>query len=155
MSNFLRAGDTISGQEGTAQAIIKGKVETLFMIRTLKAKAEKKKEPVRTLGRRGEQHKAAGWSGSGEMNVYYVTSLFRQIMLDYIKHGRDIYFDIIITNDDPTSTIGRQTVALRGCNLNSVMMAALDTETSVLDEDLDFTFDDVDLLEAFGKPNNM
>lgn len=151
---FLRAGDTINGQEGTAQAIINGQVENLFMIKSLEATIEKNKEEVKTLGRRGTQSKAAGWSGSGSMTVYYVTSLFRRLMLDYIKNGRDIYFDIIITNEDPTSTIGRQTVALHGCNIDSVLAAKLDTDATALEEDLDFTFDDVDLLEEFVRPTN-
>ena len=155
MAGFLRAGDTISGQECAAQAIINGQVEQLFMIRSLEATAEKNKEAVRTMGKRGVQHKAAGWSGSGSMTVYYVTSMFRRLMMDYIKNGRDIYFDIIITNEDPTSTIGRQTVVLHGCNLDSVVLAKMDTESSVLDEDLDFTFDDADLLEEFTTPENL
>ena len=152
---FLMAGDTISGQEGQAQAIISGKVENLFMIKNLEAVIEKIKEEVKTLGKRGTQHKAAGWSGSGSMTVYYVSSLFRRLMLDYVKHGRDLYFDIIITNEDATSSIGRQTVALHGCNIDSVIAAKLDTESTVLDEDLDFTFDDIDLLEEFQRPNNL
>lgn len=155
MAGYLRAGDVISGQEGTAQAIIKGQVEQLFMIRSLEATIEKNKEAVRTLGRRGEQQKASGWSGSGSMTVYYVTSLFRRLMLDYIKNGKDVYFDIIITNEDPTSTIGRQTVALHGCNLDSVLAAKLDVESTALDEDMNFTFDDVDLMEEFSRPANM
>lgn len=152
---FLRAGDVISGQEGTAQAIINGQVENLFMIRSLEATIEKQKESIRTLGRRGEQSKAAGWSGTGSMTVYYVSSLFRKLMLDYVKNGRDIYFDIIVTNEDPTSTIGRQTVALHGCNMDSVAAMKLDTEATALDEDMDFTFDDVDLIEEFKQPDNM
>lgn len=155
MAGYLRAGDTISGQEGQAQAIINGQVENLFMIKSLEATIEKNKEAVRTLGRRGEQQKAAGWSGTGSMTIYYATSLFRKLILDYVKNGRDIYFDIIITNNDPTSTIGRQTVALHGCNLDSVLATKLDVEATALDEDMDFTFDDVDLLEEFVKPSNM
>ena len=155
MAGFLRAGDVISGQEGTAQAIINGQVEKLFMIRSLTATAEKRKDAVRTLGRRGEQQKAAGWSGTGTMTVYYVTSLFRKLMLEYIKNGRDVYFDIIITNEDPTSTIGRQTVALHGCNLDSAVVAMLDVESTALEEDMDFTFDDADLMEEFTRPSNM
>jgi len=32
---FLRAGDTISGQEGKATAIIDGNVEDMFYVKTL------------------------------------------------------------------------------------------------------------------------
>ena len=149
---FLKAGDTISGQEGRAYATINGQVEEMFYIRTLEATIEKQKTEVRTLGRRGVQHKASGWNGTGTMTIYYVTTLFRQLMLDYIRNGRDVYFDITIVNEDPTSSIGRQTVVLKGVNLDSVMAARLDTETEVLDEEISFTFDDVDIMDSFTSP---
>lgn len=104
------------------------------------------------MSKRGEQHKAAGWSGSGTLTVYYVTSLFRELMIKYIKTGVDTYFDITVTNEDPTSSIGKQTTVLKDCNLDEVSMAMFDVESEVLEEDMGFTFDDVDLLNKFGKP---
>lgn len=149
---FLRAGDTISGQEGRAYATINNQVEEMFYIKTLEGKIEKNKTDVKTLGRRGTQHKANGFNGTGSMTIYYVTSLFRQLMLDYIKTGKDTYFDITIVNEDNNSSIGKQTVVLKNVNLDSVIIAKLDTESEVLDEDADFTFDDVDVLDSFVAP---
>lgn len=149
---FLKAQDTISGQEGRAYATINGRVEEMFYVKNLEATVEKQKAEVKTLGRRGTQHKANGWTGDGSMTVYYVTSVYRQMMYDYIKTGVDTYFDIQITNEDPTSTIGAQTVTLKNCNLNSVIFASLDTESEVLEEDVEFTFDDVDLGQSFVAP---
>lgn len=149
---FLMAKDTISGQEGRAYATINGQVEEMFYVKSLEATIEKDKTEVKTLGKRGTQHKAKGWKGSGKMTIYYVTTLFRQLMLDYIKTGRDTYFDVTIVNDDPTSSIGRQTVVLRGVNLDSVIATKLDTDSDALDEDVDFTFEDIDILDTFRKP---
>ncbi|MCW2277732.1 phage tail tube protein [Heliophilum fasciatum] len=149
---FLQARDTISGQEGRAYATINGQVEEMFYIKKLEAKAEKEKSEIKTLGRRGTQHKAKGWKGTGSMTIYYVTSLFRKMMMEYIKKGIDAYFDVQVVNEDPTSSIGRQTVVLKGVNLNSVIMALLDTDTDALEEDVDFTFEDVDIMDSFGKP---
>jgi len=151
---YLKAGDTISGQEGRAYANIAGVQEEMFYLKTLEATAEKEKAEVKTLGRRGTQHKAVGWSGSGSLTIFYVTSRFRQLMLEYIKFGRDTYFDIEVINEDPHSTIGRQSVVLRNVNLNSVIMASLDTEAETLEEEVEFTFDDVDITEAFIAPAN-
>lgn len=86
------------------------------------------------------------------MTIYYVTSFFRQIMYDYIKSGRDAYFDVTVTNEDPSSTIGAQTVTLKGVNLDSVIMASLDTESEALEEEVSFTFDDVDMGQTFQEP---
>ena len=149
---FLKAGDTISGQEGTAQANINGQIHDLFFTKSIEATAEKNKTEVKTLGKRGTQHKACGWSGSGSMTIYYVTSLFRKLMIEYIKTGKDTYFDLIITNEDATSTVGKQTMVLYNCNIDSTILAKLDVESEVLDEELEFTFDDADLLDEFGKP---
>ncbi|MEK5235465.1 phage tail tube protein [Paenibacillus sp. FSL L8-0470] len=152
--SFLKAGDTISGQEGRAYATINGQVEEMFYIKTIEAKAEKNKAEVKTLGRRGTQHKTTGWSGTGNMTIYYVTSLFRKLMIDYIKTGRDTNFDITVVNEDPGSTIGSQTVTLLGVNLDSVVMVSLDTESEALEEDVDFTYEDIDMGQMFNAPAN-
>jgi len=150
---FLKARDTITGQEGTAFASINGVVEEMFYIKKIEATVEKQKAEVKTLGRRGVQHKAIGWSGSGTMTIYYITSRFRQMMLDYIKTGKDTYFDVMITNADPSSSVGRQTVTLKGVNLNSIMMALLDTDAETLEEEVEFSFEDVDINEKFKQPS--
>ncbi|WP_028563044.1 phage tail tube protein [Paenibacillus pinihumi] len=141
---FLRAKDVISGQ-GRAYATIGKNKEEMFYVKSLEATAEKQKTEVRTLGRLGTQHKATGWSGTGSMTIYYVTSQFRKLMYDYIKTGKDVYFEIMVVNEDPSSTIGNQTVTLKGVNLNSVMMASLNAEAEVLEEDIEFTFEDVEM----------
>lgn len=149
---FLKASDSISGQEGKAYATINGRVEEMFYVKKIEATAEKNKAEIKTLGRRGTQHKATGWSGTGSMTIYYVTSLFRQMMLNYIKGGVDTYFDVQIVNQDPNSTIGKQTIVLKGVNLDKVIMASLDTEADALEEDIDFTFEDVEILNQFNAP---
>ncbi|GAA4828033.1 phage tail tube protein [Paenibacillus vulneris] len=150
--SFLKANDTISGQEGRAYATINGQVEEMFYIKKLEGKVEKEKSEVRTLGRRGTQHKAKGWKGSGSMTIYYVTSVFREMMLDYIKNGKDTYFDVQVINEDPSSSIGKQSIILQGVNLDSVIMALLDTGSDALEEDVSFTFEGVDIFDQFGKP---
>lgn len=150
--SFLKASDTISGQEGRAYSTINGQVEEMFYVKKLEATVEKSKAEKKTLGKRGTQRKATGWSGKGSMTIYYTTTLFRQMMLKYIKNGVDTYFDVQVVNEDPGSTIGRQTVVLKGVNLDKVIMATLDTESDSLEEDIEFTFEDVDILDSFKKP---
>ena len=149
---ILAAGDTLSGQAGKATATINGSVEEMFYLKDIEATLEKNKTEVKTLGKRGVQNKAAGWTGTGSMTLYYVTSLFRKQAIDYVKTGRDTNFTITIVNDDPGSSVGKQTIVLYNCNIDSVILAKLDVESDVLDESIDFTFDDVDILDAFGNP---
>ena len=146
---FLKAEEIISGQEGRAYLKVNGRNRELMYLKSVEAVVTKKKTAVRTLGRSGDQYKAAGWSGRGKMSIYYVTSLFRELMLQYIRTGKDVYFDLVVVNDDGNSSFGRQTVALRNCNLNSVVLAKLDVNANNLDETVEFTFDGAELLDSF------
>ena len=66
-----------------------------------------------------------------------------------MKNGKDTYFELLVTNEDPTSETGKQTVLLKGVNIDSMLITKLDVEKEALDETLTFTFNDADLLEAF------
>lgn len=149
---ILNAGDTISGQEGKATAKINGEIRDMFYIKSLEATVEKNKQEVRTLGKRGVQHKTTGWSGTGSMSIYYVTSDFIRMAKEYIKNGVDTYFTVTVENNDPTSTIGKQVTTLFDVNVDSIPVAKLDVEDAVLEADLEFTFDDLDVLEEFSDP---
>ncbi len=151
-NTFLRAGDVISGQEAKAIATINGEVVELFEAKSIEATATKRKAEVRTLGKRGTQSKTVGWSGTGTLNMYYVSSRMRKLMLDYIKTGKDIFFTLVIINADPTSTVGTQTMALYNCNLDATVLAKFDTEADALDESATFTFDDAEMLTEFTAP---
>lgn len=146
---FLKAQDTVCGKEGIAQININGEIHKLFNIKSLEAKMEKNKSEIKTVGARATQHKTTGWSGTGSMTIHYISSLFRKLAVDYIKTGKDIYFDMIVTNDDPTSAVGKQVVALYNCNVDSTTLAKLDIDDDALEEDMDFTFDDAEILEEF------
>lgn len=155
--SYLKAGDTISGQEAVATMLVHNPdgtttVEQMFWAKNLEATVTIEKTQVRTLGKRGAQNKPNGWSGSGSMTIYYVTSLFRRMALQYIKTGKPVYFDVTVTNDDPGSTIGSQTTILKSCSLDEITLAKFDVESDVLDETVSFTFDDVDLLDEFQNP---
>ncbi|WP_028988030.1 phage tail tube protein [Thermicanus aegyptius] len=147
---FFREGDAISGKQARAYATINGRVEELFYARSLEATIEKNKVDVPVLGKTNTPQRSAGWKGSGTLTIYYVTSIFRQLMVEYVKTGRDFWFDLQIVNEDPQSSTGKQTVLLRGCNLDSVTIAKFDaTSDDMLEEELPFTFSDADLLDQF------
>lgn len=146
---MLKAQDVISGKEGRAYAVINGNVEELFYARSIEATIEKNKVEVKTLGKRATQHKATGWSGSGTLTIYYVTSLFRRLMLEYTRTGKDLYFSLQVINEDPTSSTGKQTTVLKDVNIDSIIAAKLDAEADELDEEIPFTFSDWDLPDQF------
>ena len=148
----LNAPDTISGKEGRAYAKINGNNEELFMAKTIEANVEKNKSEIKAIGKRMTGHKTTGANGSGSMTLYYMTPLFRAMIKQWKETGVDVYFDLVVENDDQESSAGKQTTLLIGCNLDSVVLAKLDGDSDdALDEDVDFTFEDFDILTPFAK----
>lgn len=146
----LNAPDTISGKEGRAYAKIDGNNEDLFFAKTIESTVEKSKSEVKAIGKRMTGHKTTGGNGTGSMTLYYMTPLFRQMIKQWKETGQDIYFDMVIENDDQESSAGKQSVLLIDCNLDSVVLEKLDGDSDdPLDEDVDFTFEDFDILTPF------
>lgn len=146
----LNAPDTISGKEGRAYAKIDGNNEDLFFAKTIESTVEKSKSEVKAIGKRMTGHKTTGGNGTGSMTLYYMTPLFRQMIKQWKETGQDIYFDMVIENDDQESSAGKQSVLLTDCNLDSVVLGKLDGDSDdPLDEDVDFTFEDFDILTPF------
>ena len=152
MPKTLNSGDTISGREGRAYVKINGNNEELFMAKTIEATVEKAKSEIKAIGRRMTGHKTTGMNGTGSITLYYLTPLFRSYLKQYKDSGVDLYFDMVIENEDPTSAAGKQTTLLLNCNLDSTVLAKLDGDSDdPLEEDADFTFDDFDILTPFNK----
>lgn len=139
----LRSRDVISGKEG--RLFLDG--EELAHIKSFEATVEKNKEEVPIMGRRMMGHKTSGASGTGTMTLHKVTSQFVKIMISYVKTGIDPYFTVQSVLDDKTSGRGTERVTLYEVNLDSAKVAGLDVESAALEEEVPFTFEDLDLPE--------
>ena len=64
----------------------------------------------------------------------------RQLLLDYKNSGVDAYFEMQITNDDPGSDAGRQTIVLYDCNTDGGILAKFDADGEYLDEEIEGYF---------------
>ena len=152
MAKTLNSGDTISGREGRAYAKINGLNEELFFAKNIEATVEKAKAEIKALGRRMTGHKTTGMNGTGSMTLYYMSPLFRSLLKQYKDTGVDLYFDLVVENEDPSSAAGKQTTLLLDCNLDSTIITKLDADSDdPLEEDCDFTFEDFDILTPFNK----
>ena len=85
--------------------------------------------------------------------MYHMTSTFVKLAQRLAKEGKDFEFDMIITNEDKASAVGKQTVVLRSCNMDKILVAKFDTDSAALEEEFNFTFMDMDVLDEFKKPS--
>lgn len=145
----LKARDTVNGAEGTCYSVVDGNKEEMIYVRNVEAVIKKNKSEIKVLGQTGTKHKANGWKGTGKMNLYYVTSYFRKMMSDYVKDGVDTYFDLHIVNEDPSSGTGKQHIWLKNVNIDSVVIAKLNINSTELNEDVEFTFEDIEIMNEF------
>lgn len=98
---------------------------------------------------RGKDGKITGWTGTGMLRFHYSDSVLRRIMIQSKESGEDVYFDMLVTNDDPASQMGRQTVLLKKCRIDSGAVALFDAEPPFLEDFVKFTFKDFEFKEKF------
>lgn len=145
----MKARDTLSAALAECFVTVGTRRYNFMQAINVEAKFEKSKTEVPILGRTGKGNKASGWKGTGSATFHYNTSIFRQMMLDYKETGQDTYFEMQITNEDPTSEAGRQTIILKDCNIDGGVLAKFDADADYLEEDMDFTFEDFLMPETF------
>lgn len=145
----MNAKDSVSASLAECFITIEGNRYNFMQAINLEAKIEKTKSEVPILGKTGKGNKTTGWKGTGSATFHYNTSIFRQLLYQYKETGKDVYFDIQVTNEDPTSDAGRQTVIIKGCNIDGGILTKFDADAEYLDEELDFTFEDWEMPETF------
>lgn len=145
----MKARDAVSATLAECYVTIGTRRYNFMQAINLEAKFEKNKTEIPILGKTGKGNKTSGWKGTGSATFHYNTSVFRQMMLQYKETGEDIYFEIQISNEDPTSAVGRQTMILIDCNIDGGILAKFDADGEYLDEDMDFTFEDFKMPETF------
>ncbi len=151
MATIMQARDSLSARLAQCYVTIDGNRYNFMQAINVEANIEKTKSEVPILGKTGYGNKATGWKGTGSATFHYNTSIFRKLLLDYKNTGEDIYFDMEIINDDPTSKAGSQTVILVDCNINGGILAKFDASGEYLDESWEFTFEDFKIPEEFNQ----
>lgn len=153
MGKYLLAKDTVNGAEGKVFVTKDGKQIEVAGMMNITTYAEIQGKEMRVVGTRTIQNKANGAKQTGKGNIYYGTSLWTDMVLEYINTGNMPQFDLQITNDDPSSSVGSQSIAYYGCELTgSIPLSILDSEEAMLNYEFNFTYTRVAKLRSFNEP---
>ena len=155
MAVIMNVKDAVSASLAECYVTIEGKRYNFMQAINLEAKMEKTKKTVPILGKTGKGNRSSGWKGTGSATFHYNNSVFREILYTFKEKGEDLYFDMQITNDDPTSGVGRQTIILKDCNLDGGTLAKFDANADYLEEEYKFTFDELEMHEKFDRLSGM
>ena len=151
--SFLLERDTLNGAAGKAVIIQDGQIQELFGAKNVKTQAEITSSDMKVIGTKKAQQKPGAVKQTGTMTVYYGTPLFLAMVYQYIRTGVMPYFDLQTTNDDPTTTVGVQTVVYYNCKLTgTIPLAVLDADADMLTMDVSFSYEDFEPLSSFHDP---
>ena len=117
----------------------------------MEAKVDKTKAKVPRLGAVMVGHKSVGMEGTFSGTAHYNQSVLRRALADYKDTGDDVYFEMQIINDDPTSDAGRQEVIFYDCNTDGGVLAKFDADGEYLDEEIEGTFEDFSMPTEFAE----
>ena len=150
---YLLARDTLNGAEGSIVVTRNGKNYTVACMRNIQTNAEIQSNDMRVIGTRTIQDKPNGAKLTGTGNIYYGTNIWTDMVLEYIQTGVMPEFDIQITNNDPTTSVGSQVMAYYGCHLTgTIPLSILDDEEAMLNYNFNFAYTRVARLQAFNDP---
>lgn len=153
---YLLARDTVNGAEGRIFVTLDGKNYEVACMRNITTNAEIQSDDMRVIGTRTIQDKPNGAKLTGTGNIYYGTNLWTDIVLKYIQTGVMTEFDIQLTNNDPTTTIGSQVVAYYGCHLTgTIPLSILNDEEAMLNYDFSFAWTRCARLQSFNDPEQL
>lgn len=150
MANItMKARDTIAAKLAECYITIGDRRYNFMQMIDMEVKVEKTKTTVARLGAIMAGHKSVGMEGTFSGTAHYNQSVLRQLLLDYKNTGEDTYFEMQITNDDPTSDAKSQTIILYDCNTDGGILAKFDADGETLDEEIEGTFEDFSMPTKF------
>ena len=155
MGQYLLEGDAVNGKEGKLFINIDGNNQEVFRVKNLNVKGSFQEADFKVVGTRFVQKKTTGITLTGSCTLYYGDQTFLDIVQEYIKNGKVTYFSLQVVNDDPNTTIGKQVVALYNVKFSDGDLLKLDADSDWLDQQLNFTFTELEILNRFKNPDRI
>ena len=150
---YLLAKDTVNGAEGSVVVTRNGRNYVIAGMRNIRGTGNIQSQDMRVIGTRTIQDKPNGAKLTGTGNIYYGTNLWTDMVLQYIQTGVMPEFDIQLTNNDPTTSVGSQVMAYYGCHLTgTIPLSILNDEEAMLNYDFNFAYTRVARLQSFNDP---
>lgn len=155
MAEVMLSKDGVSASLAECYITIEGNRYNFMQMIDFESRFDKEKTTIPILGKTGKGNFSTGWTGTFSGTAHYNQSIMRDLLLRYKDTGEDIYFDIQISNEDPTSSAGRQTIIHKECNIDGGVLAKFDADGDYLTEDINGTFDDFQMPKKFNMLNGM
>jgi len=148
---IMNAQDAVYGGLAECFITIEGRRYNFMSLTDFESKWTINIKDVPILGKVGMGHKPAGGKGTWKGTAHYNQSILREMADRYQKTGNMPYFEMQVSNEDPTSSAGRQTIIHRNCLCDTFILAKFKAGEDLLDEELSGTFESWDIPEKFNQ----
>lgn len=157
MAQTMLAKNAVSAKMAECYVTIEGQRYNFMSAINLEVNFEKGKSEVPILGRMNKGHKAGSSTITGSAEFHFNTSIWRELAYKFQQTGEDLYFDMMIINEDKTAKgVGKQVITLYDCNFDSVLLTAFDADSDdPLTESIDFTAERFEIETAFTMMDGM
>lgn len=145
----IRGRDVLNSNLGTAYLEINGVRRRIFELKEISATINQNKAEVQLINDVLTKHKCLSSNGTGNFTIYSGVPDYSQMIKNYINTHKGLYFVITFEMNDPESTRGRRCVTLYDCLIDEHQLGRLSTDSTVLDETMNFTFDNYNINTDF------
>lgn len=142
MASTMNALDAIKGACGECYITIDNRRYNFMQALSVEATATKNKVKIPILGKTSKGNKSTSIEYSGKIKYHFNTSVMVKIMEEFKNTGKDLYFDMTLTQNDPNSSSGEYTINLYDCNMDSAILFKFDAESDYVTSEANFTFED-------------
>lgn len=154
--SYILAKDALNGKQGKAFITLHkdagDEIYELFSVRKVNAKVDYQKADFKVVGTNTVQKKTTGATKTGTMSIYFGTKLFVDMAREYEKTGKVLFFDMQVINEDPSTSVGKQTINYYGCSLDSIPLSILDADADFLEQEVGFSYTSFEVLDDFTDP---
>jgi len=146
----MAAHDAIQGSQAVCYFTLEGRRYNFMSITEFNSALSFTTTEVPRVGTIMMGYKITAAAGSWSATCYYNQSTFRVLAERFQNTGRFPEFEIQVTVDDKTTTVGRQTIILTGCLLEGDLeLAKIVSGEGVLEEELSGVFQGFMIPETF------
>jgi Protein of unknown function (DUF2001). len=148
-NQVMNAKDTPSGSLAECYITIEGRRYNFMQLINFESKYTPTVVEVPILGQVNKGHKMVGGKGTWTATAHFNQSIMRKLAYTYQNTGKIPYFEIQVTNEDPTTAVGRQTIIHKDCLCEDFILAKFDADEDVLNEEISGTYESFEMPEEF------
>lgn len=152
-NKYMKEDYVPSANQAEIFITVDGNRHLCAMARNFEGKLNIKTKEVPILGNSIDGRKEQKGEGKFKMTIYKCTPMFDDICETFKNTGRVPRFDIQVTNDDASTTIGRDTKIYKNCLIDGdILLNKVDDGGDFIEQEVEGYYSDYEVVEKYKRP---